>query len=151
MGVNEIIRIGDKIKKYRREKGYSQKEFANLVEIPYTTYSNYENNNREPNKKQIDKIVEALEIKVADLMGISDYLDEVESDIKRTTSFYDYLGLLGYEIGQGEHTDYQIHIKETDTYIELSSDDIELLKELEDSTNKDIKRTIELLIATKSK
>ena len=83
MGVNDILRIGDKIKKYRKEKGYSQKEFASIVGIPYTTYSNYENNNREPNKTQIEKIVSALEIKIADLMGIPDNFDQTEYDFQK--------------------------------------------------------------------
>lgn len=143
--------IGKNIRNLRKEKGLTQAELGKRLNVTQQMIGQYENGKNSPQMDTLKKIASALEVKVADIMGISTYLDEVESDIKRTTSFYDYLGLLGYEIGQGEHEDYQMHIKETDTYIELSSDDIELLKELEDSTNKDIKRTIDLLIATKSK
>ena len=143
--------IGKNIKNLRKEKGLTQAELGKRLNVTQQMIGQYENDKNSPQMDTLKKIATALEVKVADIMGISTYLDEVESDIKITTSFYDYLGLLGYEIGQGEHEDYQMHIKETDTYIELSSDDIELLKELEDSTNKDIKRTIELLIAIKSK
>lgn len=140
------------LKVIRKKKKLSQRRLAEKSGVSYSMVCKLESGEQKnPSLDTLKKIASALEVKVADIMGISAYLDEVESDIKRTTSFYDYLGFLGYEIGQGEHTDYQMHIKETDTYIELSSDDIELLKELEDSTNKDIKRTIELLIATKSK
>lgn len=143
-------KIGMNIKKYRKGK-FTQQELADKIGKTESSIRKYEKGLVTIPLDVLNRIATALEVKVADLMGISDYLDEVESDIKRTVSFYDYLGLLGYEIGQGEHEYYQMHIKETNTYIELSSGDIELLKELEDSTNKDIKRTIELLIATKSK
>ena len=46
MGINEYIKIGNRIRQLRLEKGYSQKEMAALAGISYTTYSNYENNNR---------------------------------------------------------------------------------------------------------
>lgn len=129
MGVNEIICIGDKIKKYRKEKGYSQKDFAKLVEIPYTTYSNYENNNREPSKKQIDKIATALEVKVADLMGISDYLENEEQALHETTSFKDYLGVLGYEVHESPYNDkWVINIKESNTDIYISDEEMDTLE-----------------------
>ena len=60
MGINEYIKIGNRIRQLRLEKGYSQKEMAALAGISYTTYSNYENNNREPSMKQIEKIATAL-------------------------------------------------------------------------------------------
>ena len=50
MGVNEFIKIGDKIKEIRKLRGLTQRDVAKKLNIPYSTYSNYENNNREPNK-----------------------------------------------------------------------------------------------------
>lgn len=141
--------IGKNIKKIRKERGLTQVELGKKLNVTQQMIGQYENDKNSPQMDTIKKIANALEVKVADLMGISDYLDEVESSLQKTTSFWDYLGVLGYEIGQSEHEDYQMHIKENDTYIELSSEDVQLLKELEDSTSKDIKRTIELLIATK--
>lgn len=55
MGINEFIQIGKQIKKLRIEKGYTQKEMSKITGIPYSTYSNYENNNREPNAEQLKK------------------------------------------------------------------------------------------------
>lgn len=69
MGINEYIKIGNRIKQLRIEKGYTQKEMAALSEISYSTYSNYENNNREPSMKQIEKIAKALNISTEDLLG----------------------------------------------------------------------------------
>lgn len=69
MGINEYIKIGNRIRQLRLEKGYSQKEMAALAGISYTTYSNYENNNREPSMKQIEKIATALNMTIDDLLG----------------------------------------------------------------------------------
>lgn len=73
MGVNEIIQIGSKIKEFRKAKGITQKEMAKRLNIPYSTYSNYENNNREPNITQIEAIAKELEIDVFELLDISQY------------------------------------------------------------------------------
>lgn len=62
MGVNEFVQIGTKIKRARKNKGYSQKQMAQLCEMPYSTYSNYENNNREPGTEQLEKIINVLGI-----------------------------------------------------------------------------------------
>ena len=69
MGINEYIKIGNRIRQLRLEKGYSQKEMAALAGISYTTYSNYEHNNREPSMKQIEKIATALNMTTDDLLG----------------------------------------------------------------------------------
>lgn len=68
MGINEVIQVGNKIKAVRQSKGYTQKQVAELSGIPYSTYSNYENNNREPSITQLKKIAGALEIPVNDLL-----------------------------------------------------------------------------------
>ena len=73
MGINEIIQIGSKIKEFRKAKGITQKEMAKRLNIPYSTYSNYENNNREPNITQIEAIAKELEIDVLELLDMSQY------------------------------------------------------------------------------
>lgn len=60
MGVNSYINIGKKIKQLRLEKGLKQKDVAKLLDIPVSTYSNYENGNREPNSEIIEKISKIL-------------------------------------------------------------------------------------------
>ncbi len=69
MGINEVVQIGKRIKEYRKSKGFTQKEIALRAEIPYSTYSNYENNNREPNREQLQKIANALNVPLYELMG----------------------------------------------------------------------------------
>lgn len=80
MGINEYIKIGKRIRKLRMEKGYSQKEMAALCGIPYSTYSNYENNNREPGKEQIEKIAKVLEVSADDLIGYKKIIDKFTID-----------------------------------------------------------------------
>lgn len=80
MGINEIIKIGGRIKKLRKEKGLTQKEMANLCEIPYSTYSNYENDNREPGIEQLEKISSVLNITLDDLIGYESK-PNVQSDV----------------------------------------------------------------------
>ena len=48
MGINELIKIGSRIKAYRKESGMSQREMADKLGLSYSTYSNYENNYRDP-------------------------------------------------------------------------------------------------------
>lgn len=68
MGINEVVQIGNKIRKLRSEKGFTQKEMASLTGIPHSTYSNYENNNREPSSEQLEKIANVLGISLEDLI-----------------------------------------------------------------------------------
>ena len=50
--------------------------------IPYSTYSNYENNNREPNREQLQKIATALNVPLYELMGFDDSI-RVKGDKQR--------------------------------------------------------------------
>lgn len=75
MGINEFIQVGNQIRKYRLKKGLSQKEMAKLADIPYSTYSNYENNNREPNSEQLRKIADALGVSIFDIMNFNSTID----------------------------------------------------------------------------
>jgi len=70
MGLNDILKIGDRIKKIRKGKGITQKAMAELLQIPYSTYSNYENNNRTPDKPILNKIAAILDVDVRELLGL---------------------------------------------------------------------------------
>lgn len=84
MRLNDIIKIGDKIKIYRKQKHISQKKMAEILKIPYSTYSNYENNNRTPTADILKKIADALDISVYALienrLALSDYLADTKYD-----------------------------------------------------------------------
>lgn len=69
MGVNDYIHVGQKIKKARLSQGLSQKEMAALMELPISTYANYEADRREMSTGLISTAALLLDISLADLMG----------------------------------------------------------------------------------
>ncbi len=95
MGINEVIQVGSRIKKYRKSKGLTQKEVARLAGIPYSTYSNYENNNREPNEYQLRKIASALATSEVELLGLSK--EEFLKPLNDEVAYLNFLFSLGYE------------------------------------------------------
>ena len=64
MGLNEIIKIGDRLKSLRKKENLTQSQFAEKIGLPRTTYANYENNSREPSKEILEKIATVLNITV---------------------------------------------------------------------------------------
>lgn len=82
MGINDYIQIGSNIKRLRTQKGYSAKEFSEKINVAYSTYSNYENNNREPNIDTLINIADVLEVTVNELMGVKDEV-KIGSNIRK--------------------------------------------------------------------
>ena len=56
----------------RKKRGFTQKQFAALANIPLPTYQRYESSAREPNWTQISQIAAALN------MTISEFAERVE-------------------------------------------------------------------------
>ena len=96
MGVNEFIQIGNRIKEARlnAEPKISQKEMAEKLKIPVTTYSSYENNHREPNADIIQKITEILGITIPYLL----YGVENEDEYSNFQAFIDYCCTIGFSV-----------------------------------------------------
>lgn len=94
MGVNDFIKIGDKIKQLRQEKKISQKDMSKILGLNASTYSNYENNHREPGSDIIVKIAEALDVTIPYLL----YGIENEDNYTNFQAFIDYCSTLGYSI-----------------------------------------------------
>lgn len=104
MGVNDFINIGSRIKEVRKKKGIKQKEIANQLGIPISTYANYENNHREPTSEIIDNIAALLDISVESLIGIEIF-----------DFFLNYLESIGYKVnveksGESEEGHYEDHV-----------------------------------------
>lgn len=59
--------MGRRIKKLRKLTGYTAKEFAEKIGIPYSSYSNYENGNREPKLATLRKIATALNVSISQI------------------------------------------------------------------------------------
>ncbi|MFL0194192.1 helix-turn-helix domain-containing protein [Clostridium sp. WILCCON 0269] len=68
MGLNELIKIGDRIKIYRKKLNITQAEMAEKLGIPRSTYANYESNTREPNNTILQKIATVLGVSEFDLL-----------------------------------------------------------------------------------
>lgn len=63
------MNIGNKIKLFRTNKGISQKEIALSIGIDQAQYSRIENGKVEPTLSSLEKIADALEIKIAELFS----------------------------------------------------------------------------------
>jgi len=79
MGINEYIQIGNKIKKARLKAGIPQKEMAEKLHISVSTYSNYENEYREPPYETINQICGILKISIDDLLGWNKDIPPIEN------------------------------------------------------------------------
>jgi transcriptional regulator with XRE-family HTH domain len=66
----------NQLKKYRIEKGVTQAAIQKALGIPANSYSEYENNNREPKKETWRQLAHYFGVSVAELQG----LDSVEKE-----------------------------------------------------------------------
>ena len=67
------MKFGEKLKKARQEKGFSQEDLARMVGVSLRTIMNYENQNRYPKKREIyGKLAEALEVNTNYLLSEED-------------------------------------------------------------------------------
>ena len=60
MGINKYIQIGSKMKDARISQHISQKDMAKRLGLTVSTYSNYENNYREPKLEVIENVCKIL-------------------------------------------------------------------------------------------
>lgn len=65
----QVLSLGERIQAIRTNKNISQGEFAKKLNIPRSTYANYENNHREPNYKTLLLIAKALGVPVSELLN----------------------------------------------------------------------------------
>lgn len=70
MGVNEYVKIGERIKEMRKAKGIKQKDMAKKLNINVSTYANYENGYREPSLDILFNISDIFNVSVDELIGL---------------------------------------------------------------------------------
>ena len=108
MSKESAILIGNNMKLAREEKGLTRDDVLKkltIQKIPYSTYANYENGNREPDTLTLKNIADALEVDVHFLLfntfnSYSDYkkenlyiesiLDEQPLDSNEKLLLYDF-------------------------------------------------------------
>lgn len=61
--------LGEKIKKFRKQKGYTQKQLAEKAGISNNSLIRYENDETSPNLQIMQQIATALEVSVADIFA----------------------------------------------------------------------------------
>lgn len=99
--------IGENIRRIRKEKGITQKELGERLNMTQSAIGQFENNKTSPKKDTIEKIASALSVKPSELMkGVWETLDKKHSDeIENTVKhleFIDFLKSSGYSY------DYQV-------------------------------------------
>ncbi len=121
-------KIGMNIKKYRKGK-FTQQELADKIGKTESSIRKYEKGLVTIPLDVLNKIATVLEVRVADLMGISDYLDVVEDSIEKAISFKEYLGILGYEVHESPYNDkWVIHVKDSDIDVYISNEEMDTLE-----------------------
>ncbi|MBO4998170.1 MAG: helix-turn-helix transcriptional regulator [Lachnospira sp.] len=121
-------KIGMNIKKYRKGK-FTQQELADKIGKTESSIRKYEKGLVTIPLDVLYRIATALEVKIADLMGISDYWEDAEQAIHETTSFKDYLGVLGYDVHESPYNDkWVIRIKESNADIYISNEEMDTLE-----------------------
>ena len=61
--------FAERLRYYREKAGYSQKEIAEIVNIPFQTYNNYETKGAQPKIEILIKLAHALHVDVNALVG----------------------------------------------------------------------------------
>jgi len=67
---SETMSFQENLRYYREKAGYKQaKDFAEALNIPYSTYTGYEVRNREPKYETLCRIADLLKVSTDDLLG----------------------------------------------------------------------------------
>ncbi len=70
----------DRLKAARENKGLSVKQAAAALRLPYTTYNNYEKNQREPTGGMICKLAEFYGVSTDYLLGRAEFIAEAKQE-----------------------------------------------------------------------
>jgi transcriptional regulator with XRE-family HTH domain len=64
-----LLKLGDRLKEIREDQGLSQTELAGLVGTSQSTISQIEGYERNPSYQMLQKLADALDVKVSYLLG----------------------------------------------------------------------------------
>nr|WP_082301969.1 helix-turn-helix transcriptional regulator [Streptococcus gallolyticus] len=126
--------FNERLKKRRLEKGFTQQQIADKLNINRVTYTNWEKGNREPNLDKIIELTQILDTTIDYLVGLSDIptrgittkeLDELsrEKVLERIHMDYDIL-VLYFLQKLAENNNISI-----DKLLEIGTQEITLSKE----------------------
>lgn len=93
--------VGDNIRRFRKEKGWTQAELAELLHVSQQMIGQFENSKKPPKLETVEKIASALGVTAFDLMGI-EYFDlknpEAGRQYAEYEGFHNYLQSIGFSI-----------------------------------------------------
>lgn len=84
------MKIGQNIKKYRKQKGLTQLELAEMIDLKSITIRKYESDDREPSIETLTKLADALEVPVSKLLE-DDTFNLTDSDTEKVDSCIDLI------------------------------------------------------------
>ncbi|RAK12491.1 helix-turn-helix protein [Halanaerobium saccharolyticum] len=91
--------FGENLKKARKNKGFTQKDLAEIVGIKRSTIAGYESKDQEPAYKVLKKIAKALDCSIDTLLAVDyDNYKVSESNVTKEILHNDQLKLLFNEI-----------------------------------------------------
>jgi len=77
--IDKAMNIGEKIKKVREAKGFSQKQVAVMLDMDQSQYSKIENGKTDPTTSTLEKIAKTLGVDVPVLFASDDIFKDVNS------------------------------------------------------------------------
>jgi len=132
------MKLGEKIKIFRTQKGYTQKQLGDLISSSEVVIGQYERGIRNPKIETKQKLAEALNIPIQQLLDLP-----TENSIHDST-FYSIekkLELIGYSVGSHEEDAY-IWINYPEGTLEVTEGD---LRKLDDESTSYLKFKLEEL------
>lgn len=88
-------KISRLLKTYRNLKGYTQQNIADITGIAQTQYSAYELGDQEPSYKNLEKLINALEIPIEKFFKVKPFNDETfekfADDLNNATELYEFI------------------------------------------------------------
>lgn len=70
--------ISERLKQLRENKGYNMRQMAAALNLPYTTYVNYEKGEREPNSEQLILFSKYFDVSIDYIIGITNNIKNCE-------------------------------------------------------------------------
>ncbi len=76
-----MIILGDRIREFRKKKGLTQRQLADLIGAKHNSISDWENNKNNPDPNSIELLMGALDVDANSLLGW-DNKENIKSDDK---------------------------------------------------------------------
>ncbi|WP_299130535.1 helix-turn-helix transcriptional regulator [uncultured Winogradskyella sp.] len=118
--------LGTKIRHFRQDKGISQLELAELLDIAQTTVSNFESDKTVPDIKMIDKMSKVLDKNITDFL--SSETNHFINEGQKGGMTFQNIGKIKTVNGLSEKLieQYEVRIKEKDDLIKLLKEQLKL-------------------------